>query len=140
MSKVFIVLHMAWATRGRMRLIPPQRDAALKTLLNEGARRADSTLLAIGITWDHVHVIARVGPRTSVSVLAQHLKGFSSHEVNASPSLSRGLWWQAGYFAESIGAADIDSVIRYVNRQREHHDDSHALEHWLSGSPTKSDF
>jgi len=140
MSLVFVVVHMAWATRSRSRVLVPEKDGLIKALLNEGARREGSTLLAVGLAWDHVHIVARMGPRTCTSSLAQRLKGFSSHQINARGLMTRGLWWQAGYFAESVSSADVARVIRYVASQRANHDDSHPMELWLNESPTKSDF
>ena len=140
MSRVFVVVHMAWATRARWRVLVPERDSVIKALLNEAAHREHSTLLAIGVASDHVHVVAQQSPRTSTSALAQRLKGFSSHEINARALLPTALWWQAGYFAESISAADVSAVVRYVIHQRDHHDDSHPCEQWQMESPTKSDF
>jgi len=83
MSRVFVAIHMAWATRWRLRLLAQDRDPRLALVLNEAARREDATLLAIGVAPDHVHVVARLAARGSVSSLAQRLKGLSSHEMNA---------------------------------------------------------
>ena len=140
MSRVFVVVHMAWATRARSPVLDPQKDAVVKAVLNEAARREHSTLLAVGIAWDHVHVIAQQSPRTSTSALAQRLKGFSAHELNARLIFPRGVWWQVGYFAQSISEVDVASAVAYVRNQRVHHDASHPMEHWLIESPTKSDF
>ena len=33
---------------------------------------------------------------------------------------------------ESIALADLDPLVRYVQRQRQHHDDSHPAESWIT--------
>src|SRR4051794_30718164 len=102
MSLVFVVVHVAWATRSRMCVLRPEHDQQVSALLNEGARRAQSKLLAVGCSVDHVHVVAQLSARACVSELARRMKGFSSHELNRERVFARGLWWQTGYFAESV--------------------------------------
>jgi REP element-mobilizing transposase RayT len=131
MSLVFVVVHLAWATRSRVCILRPEHDQEVGALFNEGARRAESKLLAVGCSVDHVHVVARLSARACVSELARRMKGFSSHELNRARVFPHGLWWQTGYFAESVGPSDLERILSYVRSQREHHDSSHPMEAWL---------
>ncbi len=133
MSRVFLAVHLGWATRSRRRILHAELDAPLATILDLAARRVGCTPLAIGAALDHVHVIVHLAPTTSVVRLAQRLKGVSSFELKKQ-CIATGLRWQVGYFAESVSPCDLDRVIRYVRNQRLHHDDSHPMESWLEDS------
>jgi hypothetical protein len=51
-----------------------------------------------------------------------------NHDSNS----TRRFAWQDGYWAESLGPADLDLIARYVRRQRDHHYASHPAERWAS--------
>lgn len=45
----------------------------------------------------------------------------SSHFVNAVLSPDRQFKWQGSYGAFTVSRWDVDKIIRYVKRQKEHH-------------------
>jgi len=87
-------------------------------------------VLAGGCAPDHVHVVVRLASSVSLGSLVQYLKGGSAYELHRKAVISRHTFWQAGYWAESLGPHDLDPILRYVRRQREHHDASHPAERW----------
>lgn len=57
----------------------------------------------------------------NVSDLVEQLKSSSSKWLKAqSPTLSK-FAWQRGYGAFSVGPADLDALIRYIDAQEAHH-------------------
>ena len=61
-----------------------------------------------------------IEPFVTISDLVQELKGASAHEVNR--RLGRKvLQWQRGYGVVSFGRGNLDWVLEYIRRQREHH-------------------
>jgi hypothetical protein len=54
-------------------------------------------------------------------VLVKQVKGVSSHLVNAATTRQAQFKWQGYYGAFSISRWDVDQVVRYVQRQKEHH-------------------
>jgi hypothetical protein len=79
-----------------------------------------------------MHVVVRLASSVSLGELVRHMKGASTHELNHDSSSMRRFAWQDGYWAESLGPADLDLIARYVRRQRDHHDASHPAERWAS--------
>ena len=69
----------------------------------------------------------------ALSDLVHRIKGGSAYDVNHHLRSPRPLLWQAGYWAESVGPADLDPLIAYVRGQRLHHDPSHPAERWQFG-------
>jgi hypothetical protein len=66
----------------------------------------------------------------TLASLAQHLKGASAFQVNQHRLLPGRLAWQEGYWAESLGPAELDSLVDYLRVQRARHDASHPAERW----------
>ena len=123
-SPVDVIVHVVWATHRRRHSIALADDARLAALLHRATTQLGCQLVACGNAANHVHTVVRLAPTIALSRLVQHLKGTSSY---------LGRWrWQAGYFAESVAVADLTPLVRYVEHQRHHHDDSHPAESWIS--------
>ena len=61
-----------------------------------------------------------IEPFVTISDVVQELKGASSFEVNKRMN-RKALEWQRGYGVVSFGKRNLDWVLEYVRRQREHH-------------------
>jgi putative transposase len=77
----------------------------------------------IGIQDDHVHLLIQLQADDSVAETVRVLKGGTSKVIRKEfPELEEFLWgdslWADGYFAESIGRVDEESIKKYINEQR----------------------
>jgi REP element-mobilizing transposase RayT len=134
-AQVHVVVHLVWGTRHRTPSLPPSLDLQVEALLAAFAREAKCSLLLAGIASDHVHTLVRRGATASLADLARRMKGGSAYALNERALAPRSLRWQNGYRGESVGPADLDPLVRYLRRQRAHHDDSHPAELWqLAGT------
>ena len=89
-------------------------------------------LLAINGMPDHIHLLFGFRPTQSLSDLVQDIKGSSSKWINEKRFLRTKFSWQEGYGAFSYSKADLLNIIRYINRQKEHHTKRTFLEEYLS--------
>ncbi len=76
----------------------------------------------IAIQVDHVHVLIQLKPRESLAEVIQILKGGTSRVIRKEfPELEEFLWgdsfWADGYFAETVGKVDEETVRKYIERQ-----------------------
>lgn len=133
-AQVYVVVHLVGATRHRAPSLAPSLDLQLDALLAALAREAGGALLVAGVASDHVHTLVRVGATVTLADLARRMKGGSAYALNARAPASRPIRWQNGYWAESVSPADLDPLVRYLGRQRAHHDDSHPAELWQHAS------
>lgn len=78
-------------------------------------------MLQIGGTADHVHIFFNMRPTESLSTLMREVKGGSSSWINEHNFTCGRFSWQEGYAAFSYSISQIDSVIKYVANQVEHH-------------------
>lgn len=78
-------------------------------------------MLAINSAADHLHLFAGINPKQSLSDLMQEVKGDSSEFVNLHKFTKRKFNFQVGYVAFSNSYSQIDSVVKYILNQKEHH-------------------
>jgi REP element-mobilizing transposase RayT len=75
----------------------------------------------VGGVADHVHLAVRLSRTVTVAGLVEELKTSSSKWLKTqSPELMT-FAWQRGYGAFSVGPADLNAVIAYIDGQEEHH-------------------
>ena len=118
-SLLRINVHAVFSTKGREPMIldvwRPEMHSYIGGILR--TRRCD--LLAAGGIEDHMHLLFRMTATTCVADLVRDIKSNSSlwrHENGDS-----GFAWQSGYGAFSVGPTQVNDVIEYISRQREHH-------------------
>ena len=112
--------HCVFSTKERRRTIAPEMQDRLWAYIGGIAREHGMTALAVGGADDHAHVLIAIPATMPVSAAMREIKRGSSlwmHETCAMPEFV----WQEGYGAFSIGHAQIEATVRYIARQREHH-------------------
>ena len=70
---------------------------------------------------DHLHALVSLKAEQSISKIAQHLKGESSHWANEQRLTPMRFEWQDEYFAISVGDSAVHEVREYIRNQEEHH-------------------
>lgn len=116
-----IYLHFNWHTKNNQPLLTGDLEVQTHAQLQEKCRRIKGAYLhGIGGTDDHVHLAINIEPFVTISELVQELKGASSFEVNKHMG-HKALEWQRGYGVVSFGKRNLEWVLDYVHRQREHH-------------------
>jgi REP element-mobilizing transposase RayT len=78
------------------------------------------TALGVGGTNDHVHLLLSLPSSMSIAKAMREIKSESSRWLRETCAIS-GFEWQEGYGAFSIGWAQMDTTLRYIARQKEHH-------------------
>jgi putative transposase len=136
-SPALLLVHVVWATARRRPILEPKFDDTLIGLVGSRAQRLGCQLLAAGCGPDHLHAVLRLAATVPLSQLVHRIKGGSAYDVNHHLRSPRPLFWQAGYWAESLGPADLDPLIDYVRGQRLHHDSSHPAERWQFGDDSE---
>jgi putative transposase len=114
--------HVVWATKNRLDLIDPAWENELYGYLRGKATALECIPHAIGGMSDHIHVAISIPPKLAVSTLIGKLKGSSSHHVNERYAHGAFLW-QAEYGVSSFSEKALNSIIHYINNQKQHHAD-----------------
>jgi putative transposase len=120
-DKLAVYLHLVWATWDRQALIGPGMERRLYRNIESQAQKLGCKVLALNGMPDHVHLVVKLPSTITVAELVKQVKGVSSHFANETLKLETSFKWQGFYGAFSVSRWDLDKVIGYVKRQKEHH-------------------
>jgi len=126
-----IHIHAVFAVQNRMSLIQQQWQEELYQYMTGIITNNGHKLLQIGGMPDHVHVFFGMKPTQSLSELMQDIKRNSSLWMNQKRLVVGKFSWQEGYAAFSYGKSQIDSVVKYIQRQEHHHKKRDFAEEYL---------
>ena len=114
--------HLIWATKNRAPFITPKIEQLIFDTIREKSHTLDSSVLAINTVTDHLHIAACIPPKYSIAEWVKQVKGVSTRDINAQfPDLETSFAWQQSYGVLTFGAKNLNFVVAYVERQKEHH-------------------
>ncbi|MDQ2718895.1 MAG: IS200/IS605 family transposase [Bacteroidota bacterium] len=116
-----LYIHLVFAVKYRAALIQLEWEGYLHRYITGIVQNNDHKLLAINSVSDHLHLLIGLNPKQSISEIMRLVKGDSSEFVNKKGFTKRKFYWQEGYGAFSNSRSQIDSVIKYILNQKEHH-------------------
>jgi len=116
-----IYIHIIFAVQGRQNLIPKKHREELHKYITGIVQNRGQKMLAIFCMPDHSHILTGMKPSISVSDLARDIKAGSSKFINENKWMKGKFNWQEGFGAFSYSRSQIDTVIKYILRQEEHH-------------------
>ncbi len=117
-----VLIHLVYSTKHRT---PWLKDAALReelyAVIGRALKDVDCHPIKIGGVADHVHVFFALSRKVAIMNVVEEVKTESTKWLKKQ---HRSLWefhWQAGYGAFSVSESQRPEVIRYIERQEEHH-------------------
>jgi len=120
-SLSFLLVHIVFSTKNRSPLLREELRKKLFVYLATVARDNRCECYRVGGVADHVHLALRISRTTHVSELVKQLKVNSSVWVKDNFSNSAKFAWQRGYGAFSVGPADREALVHYIDMQEQHH-------------------
>jgi REP element-mobilizing transposase RayT len=102
----------------------------LKKLIKDKITEKKSELLCFGCTADHVHLLVRLHPAVSVSEIIGETKGYTSYVISNQIHPNFDFRWQGGFGALSLSRKEIPELRRYIENQKEHHQNNKLIEKW----------
>ncbi|HEY4357993.1 MAG TPA: IS200/IS605 family transposase [Acidobacteriaceae bacterium] len=120
-SLALVLVHLIFSTKDRAPLLDVAVRPDLYAYMSTIARNAGCECFRAGGVADHIHLAIRLPRTKSIAEVVEELKVSSSIWLKTqSPRLTK-LSWQSGYGAFSIGPADLNAVIAYIDAQEAHH-------------------
>ena len=116
-----LLFHIIYSTKYRKPLIKEAWQDELYGYIGGIIREQKGTLLKIGGTDDHVHILAKFSPTIAVSDMLRLIKTNSSKWVNERDDVLDRFNWQPGFAAFSVSESLSPKVDKYIGNQVEHH-------------------
>ena len=116
-----IYVHIVFSTKERYPFIQPPIESELFAYMGAIIKRCDGFPFLINGTADHLHILSSLPRTLALSKYIEEIKRNSSRWIKTKDSRYEKFAWQNGYGAFSVSSSQKDSVLRYINGQKEHH-------------------
>ena len=116
-----IYIQTVFAVDGRRCLIRPEFKEEIYKYITGIVRNNGQKLISINGMSDHVHILIGLKPAMALADLVRDIKADSSNFINKKKWVRGRFSWQEGYGAFSYGHSQLDTIIRYIQNQEQHH-------------------
>lgn len=113
--------HIIWCTKYRRKVLNDEVEIRLKELIIEKANSLDVEIKSMEVMPDHIHLFIKAKPIHSSHFIVQQFKGYSSRILRIEfPFLKSRIptLWTRSYYCESVGHISVDTIIRYIEDQK----------------------
>jgi len=123
MANTYTRLHIqfVFAVKYRAAMIDKTWKERLHGYITGIVQNNNHKMLQINSMPDHIHIFVGLDPEQSIASLMQRVKTDSSAWINDSGFCNSKFAWQKGYGAFSYARSQVDTVIRYIQNQEQHH-------------------
>ena len=117
-----IYIQFIFAVKSRESQILESHRERLQQYITGIIRSKEQKLLAIYANPDHIHLLVGFNKLDiKISDFVRDIKSNSSKLINEENWFIGKFHWQEGYGAFSYSKSQIDSVVKYILNQKEHH-------------------
>jgi len=110
-----LYLHAIFIVDAHKKLIVPKLQDKIYKLIEEAIERLNCSVLAIGGTENHVHLLFDLNPDISIEELLKTVKLSTQTEIRH--SLNPSFFWEDGYYVYSIGSEDIEAEKHKIKQE-----------------------
>jgi len=116
-----IYIQTVFAVSGRQSLIRNEFKEELYKYITGIVTNQKQKLISINGMPDHLHILIGLRPAMALADLVEEIKKGSSNFINKKKWVRGRFTWQEGYGAFSYGHSQLDTIIRYIQNQEQHH-------------------
>ena len=116
-----IYIQTVFAVEGRLSLMRSEFKEDLHRYITGIIKNQGQKLIAINGMSDHVHILIGLKPAMALAKLVQEVQADSTNFINKNKWVRGRFSWQEGYGACSYGHSQLDTIIRYIQNQEQHH-------------------
>ena len=117
--------HLVWGTKYRKAALREEIGSRLVQMITMTCKKEGYKLLGIHVEPEHVHILISLNPTHNVANIVSRIKGATSRALRLEfPELSmvdEKSLWANGYYAHTVGDANVAQIKAYLDRQKEHH-------------------
>jgi putative transposase len=124
-------LHLIWSTKNRYPFFKdPDKAREVIKIFKDICTQNEVYYKTGYVNSEHVHLLIDLPVKLSIEKLLQFLKGTSSHTINDIDFFKAKFSWAKRYAAFSVSNSQINTIIQYINNQKEHHKKKSFLDEW----------
>lgn len=116
-----LYIQFVFSVKGRENLIKETFRDELEKVMCGIISNHKCKAYAIYCNPDHTHIFVGIHPTVSPSKLMEQVKSGSSKWLNEKKYIAGKFAWQDGFGAFTYSKSQIDTVVKYVLNQPEHH-------------------
>jgi len=120
-SLSWVIVHIVFSTKDRRPFLNAAICESIYPYLATVARNAGCECYRVGGTENHIHLAVRLSRTGTIANLVEELKSSSSKWLKTQSENFKNFSWQRGYACFSISLKELDALIDYIDRQKEHH-------------------
>src|SRR5260221_2297574 len=114
-------IHVIFGTWNRYPFLDHATRPRVHAYFAGTARRLGVAPVTVGGVEDHLHFIGRFNPAAAFSSVIGQLKKSSTDWLHENFAHLGKFRWQRGFGGLSVSIDRVPSVVRYIERQEEHH-------------------
>ena len=114
-------IHIVFSTKHRQHLIHQSVETELYSYLGGICNNLGCQVIKVGGFTDHIHILCLLSKKITLVKLLEELKSNSSKWIKTKGEAYTNFYWQDGYGAFSVNPSEVEIVINYIVKQKEHH-------------------
>lgn len=116
-----IYIHVVFAVQNRNSLINAEWEEELYKYITGTVQNKGQKMLQINGIHNHIHFLFGMKPDCNLSELVREVKKSSNLFIKGKGFTKFNFKWQGGFGAFSVSHSQLDKVIKYISKQKEHH-------------------
>ncbi len=116
-----LYIHLVFAVKNRNALVKKEWKDDLEKYITGIIQNHKHKLLAIGTMPDHIHIFVGYNVNQLMPDLVENIKTSSNDWVKVNKLSKFKFEWQKGYGAFSHSRSQLDTVVKYILNQEQHH-------------------
>jgi putative transposase len=126
-----LYIHLVFSPKNREALIGKAWKHDLEKYITGIVQNHKHKMLAIGSMPDHIHIFIGYDVNQRIPDLVENIKTSSTEWIKENKLSKFKFEWQKGYGAFSHSRSQLDTVIKYILNQEEHHKKKSFREEYL---------
>ncbi len=119
LSKIYV--HITFGTKNRYPFIDNGIEQELWAYLGGICKALECFPIRVGGYNDHIHICCVLSKKVTPIKLLEEIKRQSSKWIKTKGKTYDNFYWQDGYGIFSINPSEIQTVVKYIDDQYEHH-------------------
>ncbi len=134
-----LYVHIIFAVRGEESKLNYYKQLEVYGFIENLIYEMGHKMLIANGPEDHIHILVKINPSISIADLVREIKRQSSFFINHHILKCHGFNWQEGYSAFTHTRSQVNAVYKYIEKQKEYHQDVNFREEYLDLSEIKED-